>query len=264
MPVADGSPVILGELRPGARTLLLYNHYDVQPPEPLELWLSPPYAGAIRDGKFYARGVADDQGDLLARVQAIRAYQATRGPLPLRLRWLIEGEEEIGSPHLAPVVRAHADELRADFCAWEGGGRDEKDQPSVVCGMKGMLYVELHATGPNHDVHSGHGGIVPNPAWRLVQALATIKDAQDNITLDGLDDLIVPPRAADRGRSRRLALRRGRNSAGSIGLDHWQRDLHGHDRAPGAHVRADGEHRRLHQRLRRARLQDDCAQQGAW
>jgi acetylornithine deacetylase/succinyl-diaminopimelate desuccinylase-like protein len=228
VPVEDGSPVILGELGAGARTLLMYNHYDVQPPEPLELWESPPYAGAIRDGKFYARGVADDKGDLLARVQAIRAYQATAGPLPLHLRWLIEGEEEIGSPHLAPVVRAHADKLRADFCAWEGGGRDEQDTPTVVCGMKGMLYVELHATGPNHDVHSSNGGIVPNPAWRLVQALATIKDAHDNITLDGLDEVIAPPSAADLAAAEAMPFDEA-DLAKLYGVDHWQRGVHGRD-----------------------------------
>ncbi|HMA33903.1 MAG TPA: M20/M25/M40 family metallo-hydrolase [Chloroflexia bacterium] len=226
VPIADGSPVILGDLGSGVRTLLLYNHYDVQPPEPLELWDSPPYAGAIRDGQFYARGVADDKGDLLARVQAIRAYQATVGPLPLRLRWLIEGEEEIGSPHLGPVVHAHAGALQADFCAWEGGGRDERDQPTVVCGMKGMLYVELHARGPSHDVHSGNGGIVPNPAWRLVQALATIRDAQDNLTLDGLAELVVPPSAADRAAADAMPFDEA-GLARLYGLDHWQRGLQG-------------------------------------
>ncbi len=228
VPVEDGSPVIFGELGAGDRTLLLYNHYDVQPPEPLELWESPPYAGDVRDGKFYARGVADDKGDLLARVQAIRAYQATVGPLPLRLRWLIEGEEEIGSPHLAPVVRANADRLRADFCAWEGGGRDEDDHHTVVSGMKGMLYIELHATGPDHDVHSGNGGIVPNPAWRLVQALATMRDANDNLTIDGLDALIAPVSPADRAAAEAMPFDAAK-LAGIFGVDHWQRGLQGRE-----------------------------------
>ncbi|MGI8587815.1 MAG: M20/M25/M40 family metallo-hydrolase [Chloroflexia bacterium] len=228
VPVEDGSPVILGELGAGEKTLLLYNHYDVQPPEPLELWDSPPYAGEVRGGRFFARGVADDKGDLLARVQAIRAYQETVGPLPLRLRWLIEGEEEIGSPHLAPVVRAHADALRADFCAWEGGGRDVHGRPQVVCGMKGMLYIELHATGPSHDVHSGNGGIIPNPSWRLVQALATIKDAHDNITLDGLPDLIAEPSRADLAAADAMPFDE-EALAQLYGVDHWQSDLRGRD-----------------------------------
>src|SRR5206468_5904401 len=99
VPVEDGAPVILGEIGAGPHTLLMYNHYDVQPPEPLELWDSPPYAGEVRDGKFYARGVADDKGDLLGRIQAIRAYEATCGPLPIKIKWLVEGEEEVTSPH---------------------------------------------------------------------------------------------------------------------------------------------------------------------
>ena len=153
--IGDDPPVVLAELGAGERTLLMYNHYDVQPPDPLDLWESPPYAGEVREGNFYARGVADDRGDFMARVLAIRAYKATIGELPLRLRWLVEGEEEIGSPHLAPVVERHAQDLRADWCAWEGAGRDAQGIPQVVCGMKGMLYVELRATGPAQDAHFG-------------------------------------------------------------------------------------------------------------
>jgi acetylornithine deacetylase/succinyl-diaminopimelate desuccinylase-like protein len=228
VPVEDGAPVILGELGAGPRTLLLYNHYDVQPPEPLELWDSPPYAGAIRDGKFYARGVADDRGDLLGRIQAVRAYQATVGPLPLRLRWLIEGEEEVSSPHLGPVVRANAAWLQADWCAWENGSRDEDNHPTVICGQKGLLYVELRATGAARDVHSREGGIVPNPAWRLVQALATIKDSEDRITLDGMDALIAPLSPADRAAAAAMPFDEAA-VARSLGVDHWQQGLHGRD-----------------------------------
>lgn len=186
------------ELGAGERTLLMYNHYDVQPPEPLDLWDSPPYAGEVRDGNFYARGVADDRGDFLSRVLAIRAYRATVGELPLRIRWLIEGEEEVGSPHLAPVVREHAALLDADWCAWEASGRDVGNNPQIICGLKGMLYVELHATGPGYDAHSGLGGILPNPAWRLVIALSTLRDEQGNFVMDGLDELVDPPTEAER------------------------------------------------------------------
>ena len=113
VPIGDGAPpVVLAEVGSGERALLLYNHYDVQPPEPLDLWVSPPYSGEVRNGKFYARGVADDRADFLSRVLAVRAYQATVGELPLRLRWLVEGEEEIGSPHLAPAVAQHAANLK--------------------------------------------------------------------------------------------------------------------------------------------------------
>ena len=218
----DGAPVILGEVGSGSRTLLMYNHYDVQPPEPLELWDSPPYAGEIRDGKFYARGVADDKGDLLGRIQAIRVYQATCGALPLRIRWLIEGEEEVTSPHLAGVVRANRDKLQADFCAWENGSRNEMGMHTIICGQKGLLNVELRERGANRDVHSRDGGIVPNPAWRLVQALATIKDAEDRITLDGMDDMVVPPSEADLAAAAQMPFEEEKLKR-LYGVENWQR-----------------------------------------
>lgn len=223
-----GPPVVLGEMGSGERTLLLYNHYDVQPPEPLDLWDSPPYAGDIRDGRFYARGVADDRGDFLSRVLAVRAYQATVGDLPLRLRWLVEGEEEVGSPNLAPVVEEHADELKADWCAWEGSGRDVQENPHIVCGVKGMLYVELHATGPNHDAHSGMGGVLPNPVWRLVMALATLRDAKGNFIMDGLDDIVTPPSDLDLKATDAMPFDE-QASLAIYGLDHWQRGLEGRE-----------------------------------
>jgi acetylornithine deacetylase/succinyl-diaminopimelate desuccinylase-like protein len=221
-----GPPVVLAELGSGARTLLLYNHYDVQPPEPLELWESPPYAGEIRDGRFYARGVADDRGDFLSRVLAVRAYQATVGDLPLRLRWLVEGEEEVGSPNLTPVVEQHANELRADWCAWEGSSRDDMELVRVVCGVKGMLYVELHATGPNRDAHSGMGGVLPNPAWRLVMALSTLRDEWGNFVMDGLEDIVEPPTEQDIQAMEVMPFDEEASRA-IYGLDRWQRGLSG-------------------------------------
>jgi acetylornithine deacetylase/succinyl-diaminopimelate desuccinylase-like protein len=223
-----GAPVILGEMGSGVRTLLMYNHYDVQPPEPLELWNSPPYAGEVRDGRFYARGVADDKGDLLGRIQAIRAYEATCGPLPLKIRWLIEGEEEVTSPHLAEVVRANRERLQADFCAWENGSRNEMGMHTLICGQKGLLNVELRARGADRDIHSRDGGIVPNAAWRLVQALATIKDAEDRITLDGLDEMVVPPSKADLDAAARMPFEE-ETLKRLYGVDKWQRGLTGRD-----------------------------------
>ncbi|MDQ6693346.1 MAG: M20/M25/M40 family metallo-hydrolase [Chloroflexota bacterium] len=228
VPAGDAPPVVLAELGKGKRTLLFYNHYDVQPPEPLELWTSPPYAGDVRDGIFYARGVADDRGDFLSRVLAIRAYQATIGDLPLRLRWLIEGEEEVGSPNLGPVVEAHAAELQADWCAWESSGHDTQDKPMIVCGTKGMLYVELHCTGPDHDVHSGSGGFVPNPAWRLVMALSTLRDAGGNFVMDGLDAIVDPPTEADLKAVSNMPF----DEPGyrqKYGVKEWQRGLQGRE-----------------------------------
>ncbi len=196
-----GHPVVYAEVggggEAGERTLLSYGHYDVQPPEPLELWESDPFEPTIRDGSLYARGVADDKGDVLSRIQALRLYQQEFGPLPFKLKFFIEGEEEVGSPNLAPFVRGNAELLAADACLWEGSMKDEAGHPVIFCGTKGMCYVELRARGASHDLHSMYGGIAPNPAWRLVQALRTIKDERGEITLDGLHDLADPPSDED-------------------------------------------------------------------
>src|ERR687893_2736905 len=175
----EGHPVVYAEMGgagDGDSTLLSYGHYDVQPPEPLELWESDPFEPEVRDGGLYARGVADDKGDVLARIQALRLYVEDHGPPPFKLKFLIEGEEEVGSPNLARFVRNNADLLAADACLWEGSMKDEAGRPSIECGTKGMAYVELRARGASHDLHSMYGGIAPNPVWRLVGALRTIKD----------------------------------------------------------------------------------------
>ncbi|TCJ20304.1 M20/M25/M40 family metallo-hydrolase [Rubrobacter taiwanensis] len=192
-----GHPVVYAEIGQGERTLLSYGHYDVQPPEPLELWESDPFEPEVRDSKLFARGVADDKGDVLARIQALRLYREVFGEPPFRLKFLIEGEEEVGSPSLGKFVRENADLLRADACLWEGSMQDESGRPLIFCGTKGMLYVELRAKGASHDLHSMYGGIAPNPAWRLVQALRTIKDETGEITLDGLHELADPPTELD-------------------------------------------------------------------
>jgi acetylornithine deacetylase/succinyl-diaminopimelate desuccinylase-like protein len=193
----EGHPVVYAEVGSGESTLLSYGHYDVQPPEPLDLWESDPFEPTIRDGGLYARGVADDKGDLLARIQALRLYIEEHGQLPFKLKFLLEGEEEIGSPNLAPFVRSNADLLSADACLWEGSMKDEAGRPMIFCGTKGMAYVELRARGASHDLHSMYGGIAPNPVWSLIQALRTIKDENGEITLDGLDALAEDPSEKD-------------------------------------------------------------------
>jgi acetylornithine deacetylase/succinyl-diaminopimelate desuccinylase-like protein len=228
-PIGDNvPPVVLAELGSGDRTLLLYNHYDVQPPEPLELWTTPPYSGDVRDGKFYARGVADDRGDLLSRVLAIRAYKATIGDLPLRIKWIAEGEEEVGSPHLATAVTQNADWLRSDWCAWEGSWRSDTGGIQIICGLKGMLYVELHASGPSYDAHSGYGGVLPNPAWRLVLALSTLRDERGNFVMDGLDEIVDAPGEAELRVADAMPFDE-QASLAVYGLDHWQRGLKGRE-----------------------------------
>ncbi len=193
----EGHPVVYAEIGEGDKTLLSYGHYDVQPPEPLDLWESDPFEPTVRDGSIFARGVADDKGDVMARIQALRLYVEEHGEPPFKLKFLIEGEEEVGSPNLAPFVHENADLLAADACIWEGSMKDEAGRPLIFCGTKGMAYVELRAKGASHDLHSMYGGLAPNPAWRLVQALRTIKNEDGEITLDGLDDLIEPPSKKD-------------------------------------------------------------------
>ena len=191
--VDGGPPTIVGETGQGARTLLVYNHYDVQPPDPLDEWETPPFEPTEHDGYLFGRGVSDNKGNLMARLQAIDSYRATIGELPLRVRVLYEGEEESGSAHLAAFVERFGDQLKADGCIWEAGYKDAAGRPTISCGLKGIAYVELRVRGASKDAHSSLATIVPNPAWRLVWALATLKNERDEITIDGFMDRVQPP-----------------------------------------------------------------------
>jgi acetylornithine deacetylase/succinyl-diaminopimelate desuccinylase-like protein len=192
-----GPPTIVGETGSGSRALLVYDHYDVQPPDPEHEWQTPPFEPTERDGMLFGRGVSDNKGNLMARLQAIEAYRASLGELPLRIRVLFEGEEEIGSEHLGDFVKENAERLRADGCIWEAGYKDAAGRPTISLGLKGIAYFELRVRGPKKDVHSSQATIIPNPAWRLVWALGTLKDANDRITIDGLWDHVRPASAAD-------------------------------------------------------------------
>src|SRR5574341_1788939 len=204
----DGAPVVYGRCGEGAKTLLIYNHYDVQPPEPLDLWESPPFAAEIRDGKLYARGSADNKGNLVARLCAVDAWLKIRGDLPLNVRFVVEGEEEVSSAHLHQFVRDHRDLIHADGCLWEAGGKDIQDTPGLYMGAKGILYIELEAAGANRDLHSSLATAVPNPAWTLVWALSTLKDRHENILIDGFYDDVIEPTAEEMEHLRRLAAAR--------------------------------------------------------
>lgn len=193
IPVAEGAPVVYGTIGEGTKTLILYNHYDVQPPDPLEEWESDPFAAEVRQGVLYARGAADNKGDLVARLMAVEAYQKTRGELPLKIKFVFEGEEEIGSPHLGQFVEENRDLLKADGCIWEGGSKDLSERPVIYLGLKGILYVELRAKGAKRDLHSSWATLVLNPAWRLVWALASLKDENDRLTVDGLMEHVGEP-----------------------------------------------------------------------
>lgn len=195
---AGGPPVVLCRGGAGAAGLLLYNHYDVQPPDPLDEWQTPPFAAQVRDGVLYARGVADNKSNVVARLAAIEAYQATLGALPLRVACVFEGEEEVGSPHLAQFAADHADLLRSmDGCVWESGQKDEADRPVIQLGLKGVVSILLTGRVMNSDAHSGYGGLYPNAAWRLVEALRTLRRPDGHVTIDGIWDHVRPPSAAE-------------------------------------------------------------------
>ncbi len=198
--VPGGPPAVLGELGPtdAARTLLIYNHYDVQPVDPLDLWDSPPFEPAIRDDRFFARGIADNKANFLSRVHAVEAWQATRRRLPLRIKWLLEGEEEIGSPHLTAFCETHGKRWAdADGCVWESGYKDELGRLRLYSGLKGLAAFELRARGANADKHSALATLLPNPAWRLVWLLATLKAPDETILVEGLIDHVAPPSEAE-------------------------------------------------------------------
>lgn len=196
--VEGAPPAVYGEQRGRSPfTLLLYNHYDVQPPDPLELWESPPFEPTVRDGKLFARGVSDNKGEIATRLAAVRALRAVEGELPITIRWLIEGEEEVGSPHFAALAERYADLLHADGCLWEGTGFDVEDRPEIALGTKGILYVQLDVRGAGRDAHSGAAPMLPSAAWRLVQALASLRTPEGRVRIPGFYDDARSPTEAE-------------------------------------------------------------------
>src|SRR4030066_390661 len=197
---AGGAPVVFGKRKGRSnKTILFYNHYDVQPPEPLELWESPPFEPTLRDGKLFARGVSDDKGHLTSRLFAIDALLAADGELPCNIKFVVEGEEEVSSIHLKEFVQNNLERLQADACIWEFGGVDHREVPIQYLGLRGICYVELSVETASIDVHSGLGGsIFPNSAWRLVWALNSLKGPDERIRIPGHYDAVKPPSARDR------------------------------------------------------------------
>jgi acetylornithine deacetylase/succinyl-diaminopimelate desuccinylase-like protein len=195
-----GHPMVLGRHGddPTKPTVLLYGHYDVQPPEPLELWHSPPFQPEIRDGRIWARGVGDNKGQHFAQLLAIESYLAVHGRLPCNVIFLLEGEEEIGSPHIAAFVREHADRLRADLVVTADGPLHASGRPLITFGVRGMASFELRARTANSDAHSGNfGGVMPNAIWKLVHLLSTMKRPDGTIMIEGLGDPAIPPTEAE-------------------------------------------------------------------
>jgi acetylornithine deacetylase/succinyl-diaminopimelate desuccinylase-like protein len=196
---AGGMPALYAEVPGGGRRkLLLYEHYDVQPVDPIDLWHSPPFEPAEREGRIFARGVADDKADVMARIHALETLKQL-GEVPVTLRFLIEGEEEIGSKTFEKIAHDHADKLRADGCLWESGTSfDDAGRPTLQFGCRGLLYVNLRVKLLGYDQHSGFASIYPSAAMYLVGALASLRDQDMNIKIDGFYEKVVKPTENDR------------------------------------------------------------------
>ena len=190
-----GNPVVYGEWlgAPGAPTILYYGHYDVQPVDPLNLWTSPPFEATIRDGEIYARGAADDKGQVFMHFKAVEAHLKQNGRLPVNMKFMIEGEEEVGSAHLDDFIRAHKTELKADVVVISDTSMFARGVPSMCYGLRGLVYFQIDLRGSNTDMHSGvFGGAVANPAFVLAQMLAQMKDRSGHIKIPGFYDAVKP------------------------------------------------------------------------
>lgn len=187
-------PVVYGKIFTGKKkTLSFYNHYDVQPEDPIELWEHPPFGAEIHDGKLYARGVADNKGNLIARIAAVHAYQEVYGELPLNIKFFIDGEEEFGSIYTHNAIERVPEIIETDGYIWESGYKTPDGSISVRLGLKGMLYIELYAEGANTDLHSSNAAIIENPAWRLIWALNTLKGVDERVKIEGFYDQVQSP-----------------------------------------------------------------------
>jgi len=201
IPSSSGHPLVYGEWlkAPGAPTVLLYGHYDVQPPEPLELWHTPPFEPTLRDGKLYARGAVDDKGQVYMHVAAIEAHMKVHGRLPVNLKVVIEGEEENGGHSLDDFLRDQRQRLDADVIVVSDTAMLGPDQPALTIALRGILYTQIEVTGPSKDLHSGHfGGAVANPANALAVILAGLKDSDGRITVPGFYDRVRALSPAER------------------------------------------------------------------
>jgi acetylornithine deacetylase/succinyl-diaminopimelate desuccinylase-like protein len=193
-------PLIYAECleAPGKPTVLCYGHYDVQPPDPLDLWETPPFEPVIRNGNIYARGAADDKGQMYAHIKAVEALRAVHGRLPLNIKFLIEGEEEVGGASIAKYVATHGDRLRADVALVSDTALYAEGVPTLCIGLRGLIYLEVEATGPSRDLHSGlYGGAAPNAVFGLAQLLGKAKDAEGRILIPGIYDDVAEPAPAE-------------------------------------------------------------------
>jgi acetylornithine deacetylase/succinyl-diaminopimelate desuccinylase-like protein len=199
-----GHPAVLArttEEIPGAPRVLFYGHYDVQPPDPLDLWKTPPFEPQVRNGKLFARGSSDDKGQVMCFIEALRAWKLVTGSIPLNLTVLIEGDEECGSAGLDDFIEAHADDLRADVAVVSDTSMWDDNTPAITYALRGLLYFDIQLHGPSRDLHSGvYGGTVANPATELVKVLGQLLDANHHVTVPGFYDDVVSADEAERKR----------------------------------------------------------------
>jgi acetylornithine deacetylase/succinyl-diaminopimelate desuccinylase-like protein len=202
-----GNPVVYADWlhAPGKPTILFYGHYDVQPVDPVNLWTSPPFEATVRDGEIYARGAADDKGQVFMHIKAVEAHIKKNGSLPLNIKFFIEGEEEVGSAHLDEFVRSHKQELSADVVVISDSPMFDRGIPSICYGLRGLAYFQIDLRGTKSDLHSGSfGGAVANPAFVLGQILAQMKDRSGRIKIPGFYDDVRPLSDAERAEWKKL------------------------------------------------------------
>ena len=222
-----GNPIVYAESPPieGAPTVLVYGHYDVQPPDPLEQWNSPPFEPVIRDGNVYARGATDDKGQMLTHIKSAQAWMESQGRLPLQIKFLIEGEEEVGSEHLDQFLEDNKDKLDCDIAVISDTCQFGPGQPAITYGLKGIAYFEVRLKGPRQDLHSGSfGGAVANPANVLSQLLGRLTDDKGRVQLPGFYDDVTPITERERGQFGALPFDE-RSFMERIGVSH----VHGED-----------------------------------
>ncbi len=218
----DGNPVIFGKhLKAGADkpTVLIYGHYDVQPPDPLDLWETAPFEPTERDGKVYARGASDDKGQAYIHVKAIETWLKSGQDVPVNIKIILEGEEEVGSPNLVPFLKEYKDELACDMVLVSDTAMFAKDTPSITYGLRGLAYMELEVFGPNRDLHSGvYGGAVQNPLNALCEMVAKMKDENSVIQIPGFYDDAIDLTEEEREAGRKLPFNE-KEWLGAIGVD---------------------------------------------
>ncbi len=182
---SSANPIVYGEAKskanPNGKTILFYNHYDVQPEDPIELWDKDPFSGKVEGNFIFGRGASDDKGELITRIKAVEYFLKMTGDVPCNVKFIVEGEEEIGSKNISQYLTQYKDTFACDGIIWEFGYVDEKDIPIISLGMKGLLYVELVAKGPSRDAHSSLAVLIENPAWHLIRALNSMRDSAGRI-----------------------------------------------------------------------------------